>query len=46
MPCPLARRVPKSLFDLSLVGILASLALAFGGLLLGAWGFSRRDLRG
>ena len=28
------------------VGIIASLALAFGGLLIGAWGFSRRDLRG
>ena len=28
------------------VGIVASLALAFGGLLIGAWGFSRRDLRG
>lgn len=28
------------------VGIVASLALAFGGLLVGAWGFSRRDLRG
>jgi putative exporter of polyketide antibiotics len=28
------------------IGILASLALAFGGLLIGAWGFSRRDLRG
>jgi ABC-2 type transport system permease protein len=29
-----------------LVGIFASLALAIGGLLVGAWGFSRRDLRG
>jgi ABC-2 type transport system permease protein len=29
-----------------LVGIVASLALAAGGLLIGAWGFSRRDLRG
>jgi ABC-2 type transport system permease protein len=28
------------------VGILASLALAFGGLLVGAWGLRRRDLRG
>ena len=28
------------------VGIAASLALAVGGLLIGAWGFSRRDLRG
>jgi ABC-2 type transport system permease protein len=28
------------------VGIVASLALAIGGLLIGAWGFSRRDLRG
>lgn len=28
------------------VGIVASLALAIGGLLVGAWGFSRRDLRG
>jgi ABC-2 type transport system permease protein len=28
------------------VGIVASLALAFGGLLIGAIGFSRRDLRG
>jgi ABC-2 type transport system permease protein len=28
------------------VGIIASLALAIGGLLIGAWGFSRRDLRG
>jgi ABC-2 type transport system permease protein len=27
------------------VGIAASLALAIGGLLLGAWGLSRRDLR-
>jgi ABC-2 type transport system permease protein len=27
-------------------GIAISLGLAFGGLLLGAWGFSRRDLRG
>jgi hypothetical protein len=27
------------------VGIAASLALALGGLALGAWGFSRRDLR-
>jgi ABC-2 type transport system permease protein len=29
-----------------LVGTFASLALAIGGLLVGAWGFSRRDLRG
>ncbi len=28
------------------VGILASLGLAIGGLVIGAWGFSRRDLRG
>ena len=28
------------------VGIVASLALAAGGLVIGAWGFSRRDLRG
>ena len=28
------------------VGIVASLALAIGGVLVGAWGFSRRDLRG
>jgi len=28
------------------VGIIASLVLAFGGLLVGAWGFARRDLRG
>jgi ABC-2 type transport system permease protein len=28
------------------VGIVASLALALGGVLIGAWGFSRRDLRG
>jgi len=28
------------------VGIIASLAVATGGLLIGAWGFSRRDLRG
>jgi ABC-2 type transport system permease protein len=27
------------------VGIAASLALAIGGVLIGAWGFSRRDLR-
>ncbi len=27
-------------------GIVASLALAIGGLLIAAWGFSRRDLRG
>jgi ABC-2 type transport system permease protein len=27
------------------VGIVASLALALGGLVIGAWGFSRRDLR-
>jgi putative exporter of polyketide antibiotics len=27
-------------------GILASVALAVGGVLLGAWGFKRRDLRG
>ena len=28
------------------VGIVAALALAIGGVLVGAWGFSRRDLRG
>ncbi len=28
------------------VGIVASLALAVGGVLIGTWGFSRRDLRG
>ena len=28
------------------VGIVASLVLAFGGLAVGAWGFNRRDLRG
>jgi ABC-2 type transport system permease protein len=28
------------------VGVVASLGLAIGGLLIGAWGFSRRDLRG
>jgi ABC-2 type transport system permease protein len=28
------------------VGIVAALALAIGGVLIGAWGFSRRDLRG
>lgn len=28
------------------VGIVASLALAIGGVVIGAWGFSRRDLRG
>jgi ABC-2 type transport system permease protein len=28
------------------VGIVASLALLFGGLAIGAWGFARRDLRG
>jgi ABC-2 type transport system permease protein len=28
------------------VGVGASLALAFGGLAIGAWGLSRRDLRG
>jgi ABC-2 type transport system permease protein len=28
------------------VGIVASLALAVGGLVVGAWGFGRRDLRG
>jgi ABC-2 type transport system permease protein len=28
------------------VGIAASAALAFGGLLVGAWGFAHRDLRG
>ena len=28
------------------VGIAASQALAIGGVLIGAWGFSRRDLRG
>jgi hypothetical protein len=27
------------------VGIIASLALAIGGLAIGAWGFARRDLR-
>jgi polyether ionophore transport system permease protein len=29
-----------------LVGVVASIALAVGGLVVGAWGFSRRDLRG
>ncbi len=29
-----------------LVGIVASLVLAVGGLLIGAWGFSRRELQG
>jgi len=28
------------------VGVVASLVLAFGGVAVGAWGFSRRDLRG
>jgi putative exporter of polyketide antibiotics len=28
------------------VGIIASLALAAGGIAIGAWGFRRRDLRG
>ena len=28
------------------VGVIASLALAFGGLAVGAWGMSRRDIRG
>ena len=28
------------------VGIVASLVLAVGGLLVGAWGLSRRDVRG
>ena len=28
------------------VGVIASAALAVGGILLGAWGFRRRDLRG
>ena len=28
------------------VGIVAALALAIGGVLIGAWGFSRRDQRG
>jgi hypothetical protein len=27
------------------VGVVASLVLAFGGLLVGAWGLSRRDVR-
>jgi polyether ionophore transport system permease protein len=27
-------------------GIAASLALAFGGLVVGAWGMARRDVRG
>jgi len=27
------------------VGIAASLAIAFGGLGIGAWGFTRRDLK-
>ena len=28
------------------VGIVAAVALAIGGILIGSWGFSRRDLRG
>jgi len=32
--------------DWDAVGIVASLALAFGGLLVGAWGLRRRDIRG
>jgi putative exporter of polyketide antibiotics len=28
------------------VGIVASVVIAVGGVLLGAWGFARRDLRG
>jgi hypothetical protein len=28
------------------VGIVASLGLAIGGLLIGAWGFAHRDLKG
>jgi len=28
------------------VGIVASIVLAVGGILVGAWGFQRRDLRG
>jgi hypothetical protein len=28
------------------VGIVTSLVLGFGGLVVGAWGFNRRDLRG
>lgn len=28
------------------VGVVVSLALALGGVAVGAWGFSRRDLRG
>jgi hypothetical protein len=28
------------------VGIVASLGLLVAGLLLGAWGFARRDVRG
>ena len=28
------------------VGIVASLVLAVGGILVGAWGFQRRDLKG
>jgi ABC-2 type transport system permease protein len=32
--------------DWDATGVAISLALAVGGLLLGAWGFSRRDLRG
>ena len=27
-------------------GIVASVALAIGGVLIGAWGFTRRDMRG
>ena len=32
--------------DWDLVGVIASLVLAFGGLAVGAWGMSRRDVRG
>jgi putative exporter of polyketide antibiotics len=28
------------------VGILASIAIGIGGVLIGTWGFRRRDLRG
>ena len=28
------------------VGIVASVVLAVGGILVGAWGFKRRDLKG
>jgi hypothetical protein len=28
------------------VGVIASAVLAIGGVLVGAWGFRRRDLRG